>query len=216
MDNYSKQCGLLEINNFGIDKIVWPAVDKSTPGIIYHDWVNGIRPLLQELFTTKSGSVIQAGGNCGMYPLLYREFFEHVYTFEPDPLSFFCLTVNCQSPDISMMNCALGDEPGLVHMQELIQENRGMNRVEKTAQHGIPMVKLDGFHFEDVRLVQLDLEGFEPNALKGGIELLRKHKPILIMECTDNFDEVTEIIYPLGYEKYKQITRLDTVFVPKG
>ena len=36
--------------------------------------------------------VVQAGGNAGMYVRMYEDIFDTVYTFEPDPLNFYCLT----------------------------------------------------------------------------------------------------------------------------
>jgi hypothetical protein len=37
---------------------------------------------------------VQAGGNCGMQVVKFAEFFENVYTFEPDPINFNCLVNN--------------------------------------------------------------------------------------------------------------------------
>ena len=34
--------------------------------------------------------MVQAGGNCGMYPKQYSKIFDTVYTFEPDWLNFYC------------------------------------------------------------------------------------------------------------------------------
>ena len=38
--------------------------------------------------------VVQAGGNCGMQVVKFAEFFDTVYTFEPDPVNFHCLVNN--------------------------------------------------------------------------------------------------------------------------
>lgn len=212
IDNFARQVGLLQANVANVTQWYWPVVDKQTFGIILHDWQNGIKPLLQEHFAEPGGTIIQAGGNCGLYPLLYSAYFSHVYTFEPDPLSFFCLNLNCQIPSITKFNCALGQGPGAVQMKEMLAENRGMNRVENIDKPGIPTVAIDSFGFRDVRLMQLDLEGYEPPALRGAVETINKYHPMIILECADNYDDVFDVIRPLGYKPLAKITRLDTVF----
>src|SRR5271169_24297 len=53
--------------------------------------------------------VIQAGGSIGLYPRLLSDIFEMVYTFEPNGLSFYCLSHNCQKDNIIKMQAALGE-----------------------------------------------------------------------------------------------------------
>lgn len=216
LNTYGRQCGTLKLQVGNIEEWIWPAVDTATPTIIFNDWVNGIRPVLQKHFPDRGGSVIQAGGNCGMYPLLYKEFFDNIYTFEPDPLSFFCLVNNCQQPGITMMNCALGSKPGSAIINEREKNNRGMNQVIQTKKAGIPIIALDNLDFHDVRLIQLDLEGFEPQALKGAEKTIRQFHPLIILECGDEYERVLPIIEPWGYVKGEKITRLDTVFHYQG
>lgn len=216
LNNYAKLCGMLQYQIGSVNTWVWPLQDTQTFGIILQDWVNGIRPFLLETQQNKKGTVIQAGGNCGLYPLLYTEFFENVYTFEPDPLSFFCLCNNCQQPNIYKFNCAVGQYPECVVMDEVQSNNRGMNKTQPTAELGIPVVTIDSFDFPEVKLIQLDLEGYESYALLGSIQTIKKHKPTLILECIDNFnqvkDNITNILKPIGYKPTKQLSRLDMMF----
>ena len=213
LNNYERKVGLLQAQVGNITQWVWPTDDTQTFGIIVEDWFNGIRPVLLQHFKDRTKTVIQAGGNCGVYPLLYKEIFDTVYTFEPDPLSFFCLTVNCQMPGISKFNCAIGEGPGSAVMNELFVENRGMNKVELTDEPAIPVVAIDSFGFKNVGVIQLDLEGFEPQALRGAIRTIEKYHPMIILECESNYDEVFAVIEPLGYKPLAKITRLDTVFI---
>ena len=212
LNNFEKHIGKLEASYGNVTQWYWPAQDKYTYGLIMEDWVKGLRPLLKEHFPEVKGTVIQAGGNCGVYPLAYTELFQHVYTFEPDPLNFFCLALNCQLPNITKFNCALGEGPGSVQIKQMALDNRGMNRVEAVDQPGIPTVAIDSFGFSGVKVIQLDLEGYEPPALRGAIKTINKHHPMLILECADNYDDIYNIIQPLGYKPLAKITRLDTVF----
>lgn len=49
--------------------------------------------------------------------------------------------------------------------------------------------------------IKIDVEGAEVSVLKGGMKLLKKHRPKLIVECSHgpSFFEVGSILEPLGY-----------------
>ena len=49
--------------------------------------------------------VVQAGGNAGMYVKMYEDIFDTVYTFEPDPINFYCLTKNTSTKTIKFQSC---------------------------------------------------------------------------------------------------------------
>jgi FkbM family methyltransferase len=208
--------------------LVWPKQDTQTLGIIAHDWVSTIKPFLQDMFPNKpKGSIIQAGGHCGLYPLLFLEVFEMVYTFEPDPLSFFCLVNNCQSANVVKFNAALADKVGLVNVVVTSAQNTGMNKVVSAASSSlrgtVPSVTIDSFGFEDVMMMELDLEGYEIPALAGATKTIEKYRPVIMLECGDlnnpadlsHHTAVREAMKQYGYKPYKQINRLDMVFLPE-
>lgn len=212
LGSFAQQIGIRKKSYVEVKDWCWPLRDRSTYEYIINDWHNGILPIFLKNEHYKDGTVIQAGGNCGVYPFLFTQFFKRVYTFEPDPINFFCLVNNCQMNEISKFNCALGDKPGNVDIIVRDKKSVGKNMVRPSQQLSIPVVTIDSFDFQNVKLVQLDLEGYEPQALQGAIETLRKWKPDLILECVNNFEEVTKIIQPLGYVKVHRITQLDRYF----
>lgn len=225
----SQACGLLKHRVGNIEQWVWPISDTSTYGIIVQDWIDTIRPFLQETFGSKKrGTVIQAGGNCGVYPLLYTEFFKTVVTFEPDPLSFYCLVNNCQAPGIVKFNAALSDRAENVSMKEVAPGNRGMNKTSSVSEETsigtevIPAMALDSLDYFDLRLMQLDLEGNEVKAIDGARKTIEKHRPVIVLECGNEVDpanvpqyrEAMAKMESIGYKKLKQLNRLDVMFVP--
>src|SRR4051812_41824122 len=66
---------------------------------------------------TQRRVAIQAGGACGTYPLWLSQYFETVYTFEPDPVNFTCLVANCQQANVVKIQAALGLAKGCGEMQ---------------------------------------------------------------------------------------------------
>jgi len=53
-----------------------------------------------------------------------------------------------------------------------------------------------------VAIVKLDIQGSEPEALKGAMTLLRTHRPIIVIEVVESWPrapEVESILHDLGY-----------------
>jgi hypothetical protein len=68
----------------------------------------------------------------------------------------------------------------------------------------------------------LDLEGNEIKAIDGALETIKKHKPMIILECGNNYEEenieyharVVDKMKSIEYKNVKQLNRLDVVFLP--
>ena len=152
---------------------------------------------------------VQAGGNCGLYPRLLSEHFKRVYTFEPDHLNFFCLTHNCQKENIFKFQMALGAEHGLVDLDIYSMKNVGLHQVVRGKQGCIPMITLDSLNLDACDLLQLDVEGFEIDALRGSQNTLKKYKPVIAVERTTM--EIEGFLYRFGYIRGKTV-ELDTIY----
>ncbi len=196
--------------------MLWPKHDTFTWNVIVDDYGKSIKPaieLLQKLGIMKNRGVIQAGGHCGVYPLMFTGFFDMVFTFEPNALSFHCLVNNCQGENIIKMNVALGKNPGRVKSFTVAPNNTGMNQVKDSGDdiYYVPMIALDSLALTDIDLIELDLEGYEYDALLGAKETIERNKPVLIIE--NAADEVKQFLSTLGYVEWKKINRLDSLFV---
>jgi len=73
------------------------------------------------------------------------------------------------------------------------------------------MIALDSLALTDIDLIELDLEGYEYDALLGAKETIERNKPVLIIE--NAADEVKQFLSTLGYVEWKKINRLDSLFV---
>lgn len=161
--------------------------------------------------------VIQAGGNCGMWPKKYATIFKTVYTFEPDPTNYECLRRNVTEPNVIIQNCALSENQQKVGIEVRWDDNRGANRV--TLDGDIPCVTIDSLNAPACDLLQLDVEGFEQVALHGGLETIKKYKPTVVLELKSHGDHYgyTDLhtigwIEALGY-KLERVIRTDHIFV---
>lgn len=193
----------------GVLEWIWIKSDKGAFEGPANDWEGHHREKYRK-YIKNFGTVICAGGNCGMYPRLFAKYFHTVYTFEPDPLNFHCLVNNCQVDNVIKIQGALGLTNSMVSIERANMENVGEHRVG-TERGIIPMFALDSFRFHIVNLIQLDVEGFEIDAIKGAVNTINKHRPVVTAE---NGHKVMEIMKDLNYD-FIERSVADFIFVPR-
>lgn len=195
------------------DQYHWPNYDRGAwDGPVREWWQEGFEELY--LGACKNfRTVITAGANMGLYARQYAKRFDIVYGFEPDPLNFHFFTKNCQIDNVIKIQGALGRESGhFITVSRQSKHNLGMHQVIQHENGLIPLFSIDSFNFKNVDLIQLDVEGFEYNALGGAIETIKKHRPVIIVErFTDQINR--EILPMIGYRVDKTINA-DTRLLP--
>jgi FkbM family methyltransferase len=175
-------------------------------------------------FCKNKRTVIQAGGNCGIYPRLYSELFETVYTFEPDPVNFYCLVQNIKNTNVIKFQSCLGSDHKLVSMA--IDENtvakKGYNcGIFQVSGNGkVPVLKIDDLALDQCDLIHLDIEGFEGFALQGAIETIKKFKPTICLEINGlgkqygwPENKIHNLLETINY-KFEITTENDQIFLP--
>jgi FkbM family methyltransferase len=190
---------LVELRTQDIDGFsdwLWPKQDTEAWTGPQLEWLNTHREAYLAVANGRS-TVVQAGGNCGMYPKLFTKYFSTVYTFEPDALNFYCLANNCSSEQIIKFNCALGDSNLPVQVHKHYQHNVGCHTV--TSGGTIPQLTIDQLNLPACSLIQLDTEGFETNILRGAMNTIAKYRPGIACEQL-GYDQITPLLQPLGYK----------------
>jgi hypothetical protein len=91
------------------------------------------------------------------------------------------LAINCQKDNIIKQQMALGHENKLITVNRPRVNNVGMNTINENYQV-FPMITLDSLNLDDVGLIQLDVEYYELNVLRGAIETIKKFKPVITCE----------------------------------
>ncbi len=145
--------------------------------------------------------VFDIGANLGWYTLLIDRLAAEpcrIYAFEPDPDNFALLrenlALNEARSDITPVNAAAADEAGIMHLTRYPSGNNGRHSL--LALHEGERVPVDTLRLDDyceqqglsdvpVRLLKIDIEGFEPVALRGAPGLLRRCEWILIEHSPD-------------------------------
>lgn len=207
----------------GIGDWLWIATGTDAFGYIANEWYASHKEKFLKHTEGRREVCVQAGGCMGMHPRLFSEYFTRVYTFEPDPLNFICLVANCQKDNIIKMQAALGSEAKLISINRSVDNNPGMNTVNED-HHIIPMITIDSLNLDACDFMQLDVEFYELNVLRGALKTIEKYKPVISCELAmlswfdsvkepgshhngsilkDNSLEadILELLAPFGYEK---------------
>ena len=186
-----------KVNSHGIEDLLWIKQDTGAFDGPLQDWTSHSEKYLKHC--DKFNVVACAGGNQGMYPLLFSKLFKLVYTFEPDPLNFHCLVNNCQDDRIIKFNCALGAKHEMAHLQLGAVDNTGTHEIRSGNNGVIPVLMLDDFEFNELDLIQLDVEGYEHNVLVGAQKTINKHKPVISVER--NNPDIKNLLSTFGYKE---------------
>ena len=144
-----------------------------------------------------------------MYPRLFSQLFSWVYTFEPDALNFYCLSQNCDTDNVIKFNAALGKFYQMVSLNRPSMDNMGMHSI-KDEPGTIPILLLNDFFPKECNLLQLDVEGYEPLVLDGGMEFIIRYEPVIALETVTQ--PMRDILNSIGYREVDKSVS-DTIFV---
>jgi FkbM family methyltransferase len=171
-------------------------------------------------------NIIDIGANFGYHTLLFsRECSNNVYAFEPQIQNFELLEENVKNNQVTnvvLYNYACGDQNCEVKMPIFTCTN-SINMGDITPNIGYvgnnysitKSIILDETNFPStIDLIKLDVQGWEKKVLLGATNLLKTHKPALIVEfeyfqlkktnttCKELFDFIREQDYYIFYLDY--------------
>lgn len=141
-----------------------------------------------------SDVVYDVGAFIGDTAAIFYERGAKVVAFEPQVDAFLALRWNAErltdffEPHrIRCFNYALGDGSFLITNQDPIAGNQGTRTTSQADSSGICFsTTLDNFRLtgtdEAPTFIKIDVEGFEPAVIRGGMETLKSFKPKLLIE----------------------------------
>lgn len=190
------------VNHEGVSELLWISMDTKAFTGPLRDWELDKDNFLK--FVKEKNTVVQAGGNCGMYARFYGNYFSKVYSFEPDPSNFHCLQFNCQGEKYNLYNVALGKEKGkaTLHFPKRKFRNAGIWQVVEDQNGNVDIITIDSLELNSCDLMHLDVEGYESNVLEGAKETINKYHPVIILEAGHGY----EIAEQYGYKVIEKLT----------
>jgi FkbM family methyltransferase len=139
-------------------------------------------------------TVVDVGGNFGMYTYWMSRLAAHCVVFEPIPALAEALRRGF-GHRIELHNVALSNETGsatliIPRISPGLSTIEPRNRLDEYALDGakrirVPKQRLDDFGLTNVSFVKVDVEGHEEAVLKGASELLANAQPSLLLELEE-------------------------------
>tara|TARA_R110000822_G_scaffold172715_1_gene312335 strand:- start:527 stop:1291 length:765 start_codon:yes stop_codon:yes gene_type:complete len=166
----------------------------------------------------KSNSIVmEVGAHIGTLTIVLSKLAKKVYTFEPLPNSFDLLVKNLQlnnCTNVIASNQGISDKIGETTIEWIGDNNSGATVLKggsvKTndfpkLDNKIDLITIDSLCLDKLDYLKIDVEGFEENVLRGGLETIKKCQPIIIMECMEDYYKGTIIKNETLESRFKQL-----------
>jgi FkbM family methyltransferase len=175
------------------------------------DWIEGHS---KKYFThvKELDTIVSGGACCGMHIRFYAKMFKRVIAYEPDPLSFYCMSLNAPFDNVVKLNAAMGEYPGLVDINRSDGTNIGTHTVKEG--HSIPIIPIDALALDSCSLIQLDVEGMELPVLSGAANTIFKYKPVIIGESMAS-EANQEYMKSMYSYKLVDTSFADAIYIPE-
>jgi FkbM family methyltransferase len=152
------------------------------------------------------GCAIDVGANVAHYTRAFAEAVGpsgRVLAFEPIPQTFELLAGNCRElRNVTLINAAASDAFGFLRMdvpkwEGQAQDNFYRASITASGAYQVMAMTLDSLALPSVDLIKIDAEGHELSVLKGAEALIRRCRPVLIVEMPNA--ETSAFLRGLGY-----------------
>lgn len=144
-----------------------------------------------------------------------------IWAFEPNKENYRCASItvelNALHHRVKLNHAALGPTNGTVGLSVLDDSGRplgGKSYINNSGKESVTQIALDGLipSGRRISILQLDVEEYEEEALRGSECLVRRDKPILILETVPTSDWFNKLLTDCGYI-FEQKLGENTAFV---
>lgn len=175
--------------------------ERNTLEKVFTSYKKGIiRKIVSE------GTVLDIGANIGNHTLYFCNECDakKVYCFEPAEQTFSILeknvSLNHLEQKVELLQMGLGEREERASAGVNIY-NIGGTRLKLNESGGVSIKRLDDLGIkEKIVFIKIDVEGMENRVLRGGMELIKKNRPYIMVESFGNkVLEIKELLCEIGY-----------------
>ena len=166
-----------------------------------------------EKLLNKKRRFLDIGANVGIYSYYFKNIFEKVDAFEPlCEITHRLKSISNES--LKVHNIALSNKIGYLkfHIPYLngkpspplasLEDRDGLCELRT-----VKVKMVDDYDFDDVDLIKIDVEGHEQSVIEGALKVIKKNKPLLIVEIEQrhikkDINEVFDYIIKLDYSVF--------------
>ncbi len=178
-------------------------------------WDAFLLPVFDSLVVDVGATVIDIGANIGIFSIYAAKRGHTVHAFEVSKDNFEVLNANVKlnrvEHFVKTYNVALFDsEVDMENLERTKGEHGGYAIIPATdPSHILCKSKaLDSYNFNKVHLIKIDAQGCDLHIMKGAINTIKTHKPVICyevegtaVELNVNGDEYSSFIEQIGYKE---------------
>jgi FkbM family methyltransferase len=182
---------------------------------------------LSKLPFEQNDVILDIGANIGWYSVVLKKSIKHdvtIFAFEPEPKNFDLLKKNIQCNDmkgIHPINKAVAEQSGHATLFLYSSKNSGRHSllnvnpqtkmsIEVETVNIEDFLRINKVDFDRIKLIKIDIEGYEVLALKGATTLLSKipfmfleYSPTLMLKAGQDPGSFIQWLSGFGFNFYK-------------
>ncbi len=205
VDNFEDQSDVVTLDNYHYNKpykfFLYPKKKCIISDIIRENniWEKYMHDVFEK-YVTKNSIVLEGGCHIGTHSIKLSCLCKHLIAYEPMTSSYDLLIKNVEInriQNIDVIKKGLSDKKGKAHFDWIPESNpsgsglsnnplgtpSGSKKIDKI---DVELTTIDSLNLEKLDFIKLDIEGYEPLAIKGGINTIKRCKPVITMEIWKN------------------------------
>jgi FkbM family methyltransferase len=233
------QSGFLSFLSFKLSKKLHSSAFKI-PIIRNMGWNNifdnepWMSQILEKMLFKKKGSFIDVGANIGQTLLKVKSVFPDVkyYGFEANPVCLFYLNELINANNLKatfIIPIGLSDNSGLASLNffsknsddataSVVEQIRPDAMIEK--KEFVYLTRLDDLiqNFEEnIAIIKIDVEGAELDVIKGATAIIRKHRPVILIEILPSYSisNTWRVARQMELEKLLKVLEYKIILIAK-
>lgn len=170
---------------------------------------------ISQEFSSKEKIFLDIGAHTGTFSINLANKFKHVYSFEPQKMTYYALCGSVALSNINNITCinvALGSQDQCLTgtaILNITSEDGGSSSLYKSTEEPIlreeliQIRTLDNYvdiFKNEIGVIKMDVEKNELEIIKGGLKCLEKSNyPMIFFEAEKPYGEVFDFLKGLGY-----------------
>jgi len=150
-------------------------------------------------------TAVDCGAHVGSWSKELADSFDKVISYEASSDNYECLVKNTEGLNIEAHNLGVGEKNGFCSLHPPVNPgNSGAAWVVEG--DDFEVVTLDSQNLVDVDFIKIDVEGYEPMVLKGAENIIKRDKPVILVEQKKvtarygmDYQEAGKILESWGY-----------------
>ena len=162
-------------------------------------------------FCNPNSVFLDIGAHTGTYAISLAPFAKKVYAFEPQKMTYYALCGGVALSNMNNIDCinyGLGSDDQVgTQTLNLVSADGGGSTLQEVqcaviGKERVEVRRLDDMQIQGpISFIKMDIEGNELNAIKGGVETLRRNNyPRILFESNCENAELFQFIKDIGYK----------------